>query len=930
MAAAGNHSADKAADKSADKPAEVSADKPAEVRDRADAAYKRVVLDPARYAAEAEDLVARATVAGDAEALVAGLRAVAYVRHVNLDNEGARRLLDRAVRLATAGKLYRRLGDVLVTRSMALQELGRYDAAARDLRRAESLAAYAERPEIRFQLAVLDHNRGRLEAASAYTAVLDDPACPPVVWVKAANNLANVHTLRGRPDEALGYLDRAAALAGDLGARYTAIVANSHAWSSYHAGRLAESVRRFEDAGRLHAVAGLPLGEHHVEYADVLRDLRLLDEAMSAARSAWAEFERHGARLMAAEARLRCARLALELGDPATAVADAQAAVRDFRRQRRPAWAARAAVTEGEACAAREGPSAAVLQRLRRAAGTLQRLGLREEAAYARLAAGRVALALQRTDAARRELSAVGDLANGQSLLVRLRGHLAQALLAESQALLAESRALRAGTRATRAGTRAPRTGGQALRAELRAAGRDSGPVLRACVRGLRELSRHRAALPSLELRVLASGHGAELGEVGLRTLLPGGSPARIFEWLERTRAAALLRVHPPAPGVDEDVVALRHVEQELREARLARGEEPAALLARQSSLETRIRRRSWSGDEGVGGKAASPTALPALRRSLDGQWLAEYAVIGDRALAVVVEPRRTRVVELGAVGAIHAEVAAAEFGLRRLLTGTRFAVAARSATQEAIDALARLLVAPLGVPPDVALVVVPSTQLLGVPWSALHPAPVSVAPSAGLWAHARGAQPAAGRPAVAVIAGPDLDGAGAEVKAVAAEYEGARVLLPPESTAATTVALVKDAGLAHFACHGRFRSDSPLFSALQLTDGPLTLYEMLAHGVAPHRVVLASCHSGAQQPYGGNEVLGFASAMMSHGSVGVAAADVPIPDGASAGAMTVLHQRLARGETLPGAVWHARAALAEGGAQEYVAWYGLTAYGPG
>ncbi|AGL17983.1 hypothetical protein L083_4473 [Actinoplanes sp. N902-109] len=909
------------------------------------------MLDPVRYAAEAQELVAHATATGDTEALVAGLRAVAYVRHVKLDNVGAGRLLDRAVRLAEGAGLARRLAGVLVTRSLALQELGRYDAAARDLRRAGSLADAAERPEIRFQLAVLDHNRGRLDdAATAYTGVLDDPAAPPVVWVKAANNLANVHTLRGRPDEALGYLTRAAALARDLGARYTAIVANSHAWSSYHAGRLAESVRRFEEAGRLHAEAGLPLGEHHVEYADVLRDLRLLDEAMAAARSAWAEFDRHGAKLMAAEARLRCARLALELGDPATAVADAQAAVRDFRRQRRPAWAARAAVTEAEACAALEGDSTAVLQRLRRAAATLQRLGLREEAAYARLAAGRVALALHRPAAARRELVAVGELASGQSLLVRLRGHLAQALLAEAQ---------------------------------------DPDQVLRACMRGLRDLSRHRAALPSLELRVLASGHGAELGEVGLRTLLrdrplataapddndapavrttsvpgPGedasagsaagqrtapdesrlasgvratsapaagrASAARIFEWLERTRAAALLRVHPPATGVDEDVVALRNVEQELRDARLARGEEPAALLARQSALETRIRRRSWSGDEGTGGEAAAPAALPELRRELAGRWLAEYAVIGDRALAVVVEPRRTRVVELGAVTALRAELAAAEFGLRRLLTGTRFAAAARTATQQAIDALARLLVEPLRVPPGVPLVVVPSTQLLGVPWSALHPAPVSVAPSGGLWAHARRARPAPGDPAVAVVAGPDLDGAGAEVKAVAAEYDGARVLVPPESTADATIALVKRAGLAHFACHGRFRSDSPLFSALQLTDGPLTLYELLAHGVAPRRMVLASCHSGAQQPYGGNEVLGFASAMMSHGSVGVAAADVPIPDGASAGAMTVLHQRLARGETLPTAVWHARAALAEGGAEEYVAWYGLTAYGPG
>ncbi|WP_306212145.1 CHAT domain-containing protein [Actinoplanes sp. RD1] len=843
-----------------------------------------------------------ATAAEDHEALVVALRAVAWARHVALDNEGAKSLLDRAVTLAARHELPRRLGEVLLTRSVALQELGREAAAARDLRRAEPLVASGDRPELLLQLAVIDHNGGRLTAAEAtYQAVLADPATPPFVWVKAANNLALLQTVVGRPQEALANLDRAAELAREMGSRLPAVIATSAAWASYHAGRLAESVRRFEEAGRLHTAAGLPVGEHLQEYADVLRDLRLLDEAMTAAREAHVEFDKHGARLMAADARLRCARLALELGDAAAALADARAAAAEFRHQRRRAWVARAAVTEAEARACLEGDSPGVLTQLCRAAATLERLGLREEAAYAHLAAGRSALALGRVPVARRELTAVGELAEGQSLLVRLRGHLARALLAEAE---------------------------------------EPGEVVRACLRGLRDLARHRSALPSLELRVLASGHGAELGALGLRTLLPATeSPAAalpnapaatVLAWLERTRSAALLRVHPPAAGVDrQDVVALRGVARELREARLDRGEEPAALLARQSALESRIRRRSWSQDEGIGTAAASPVGVAELRRALDGRWLAEYAVLGDRVIAVVVEPRRTRLVELGDVAAVLRETGAAEFALRRLLLGTRFAAPARHAAQSAVAGLTKLLVAPIGVPGDVPLVVVPSTRLSGVPWSALHSAPVSVSPSAGLWAHARVAGPPAGS-GVAIVAGPDLAGAAGEVKAVAAEHDDVRVLLPPDSTAGAAIDLARGADLAHFACHGRFRSDSPLFSSLELSDGPLTLHEMLARGVAPRRVVLASCQSGAHQAYGGDEVLGFAGAMMSHGSAGVVAADLPIPDGACAAAMAVLHRHLAAGAGLPEAVWHARAAVAGGGAEEYVAWYGLTAYGPG
>ena len=898
--------------------------------DQADAAYTRVRTDPARYAGQAEDCVRRARSAGDVEALVAGLRAEAWARHAVLDNDGARRLLDHGVRLARRHGYGRRLGDLLVTRAVALHELGRYDAAARDLRRAEPLVAGPDRPELLFQLAVLDHNRGRVRsAARTYRELLDDPGCPPLVWVKAANNLAHAQTLLGRPHEALGHLDRAAELAAGLGPLLPAVIASTRAWAAFHAGRLADSVRRFEEAGRLHAAAGLPLGEHHQEYADVLRDLRLLDEATAAARSAAAEFDRHGARLMAAEARLRCAGLALDRGDAAAARADAEAAARDFRQQRRPAWAARAVITAAEAGAAETGYTPDGLRRLTRAAADLRRLGLRGEAAYGHLAAGRAALALHRAAIARRELTLAGDLAPGRSLLVRLRGHLARALLADAEG---------------------------------------SPDVVRECARGLRDLARHRDALPSLELRVRAAGHGTELGALGLRRLLPVARPDRILTWLERTRAAGLMRVQPPAAGVDPDVIALRAVQHELREARLGRGEEPPELLARQSALEARIRRRAWTADSSDG-PAAGVAGVAGLRRALGGAWLAEYAVIDDRVLAVVVEPRRIRVAELGPPAPVRAEIDALGFALRRLLGGTVFTAAATAAARSALDRLAGLLVRPLGVPGDVPLVVVPSGRLLGVPWSPLHPAPVSLAPSATLWARRAAADPAApaspapaspapappalappGRAAadraaadraaadraagggaggIVAVAGPDLDGAPAEIRAVAAGHAGSRTLVPPESTVDATVELIRDAELAHLACHGRFRTDSPLFSALELSDGRLTVYEMLSRGVAPHRVVLASCHSGTQQPYDGDEVLGFVGAMMSSGTAGIVAAELPVPDGACADAMTVLHGRIRRGDPLATAVWHARAALAGGGPAEFIAWCGLAAYGP-
>lgn len=863
---------------------------------QAEAAYSRVVLDPPRYTAEVAEIVAAARTAGDAEALIVGLRAQAWARHAVLDNAGAKKLLDAAVRLAEQRGLRRRLGDVLVTRAVALHELGRFAAAARDLQRAEQLVVPDQRPELLMQQALLHHNAGRVvEAAALYRRALNDDACPPVIWVKAANNLSVAQTQLGRPAAALAYLDRAAALASELGPLLIAVITNSRAWSSFHAGLIAESVRSFEQAGRLYAAAGAPLGEHYLDYADALVDLRLLSEAVTVARSAVAEFDRHGARLMAAEARLRCARLALALGDVEGSRQDAESAVRDFRRQRRTAWIARATVAAVEAAVASEGYSPVALRRLRRAAMVLQRLGLCANAVDAHLAAGRAALAIRRTAVGRAHLSTAGDLATGQSLLIRLRGQLARALLA--------------------------------------AADGATGEVLRHCSVGLSDLARHRAALPSVELRVLAAGHGAELGQLGLRSLAPTASAGRILRWMERTRAASLLAVQPAAAQVQEDVIALRSVEHELRAAQRERGAEPAELLARRQELEARIRRRSWSRD-GVAAQEHEVVSTAELRRLLDGAWLVEYAAVDGRILAVLVGPRRTTVVEVGARRTLDQETDAALFALRRVLRGGRFAAEARTAAQAALAALADLLIRPLGVPADAPLVVVPAGPFLRVPWSPLRAGPIAVAPSATMWARGRRrAAPDGGpqsAPLVALVAGPGLPGAVEEVRSLQARYPHAQALLPPRSTVEATIGLVQRADLAHLACHGRFRTDNPLFSALDLSDGPLSLYEMLARAVAPRRMVLAACDSGVEMSYAGDEVLGFVSALMAHGTAGVVASCVPVPDGASVAAMTVLHERVSRGDTLPTALHRARSQLDVHGPAGFVAWCGLTAYGAG
>jgi CHAT domain-containing protein len=192
------------------------------------------------------------------------------------------------------------------------------------------------------------------------------------------------------------------------------------------------------------------------------------------------------------------------------------------------------------------------------------------------------------------------------------------------------------------------------------------------------------------------------------------------------------------------------------------------------------------------------------------------------------------------------------------------------------------------------------------------------VAPSATLWLRARrsGRDPAR-RPGpeggVVLVHGPGLSTEDAEVPLLAAQYAGApgvEVLGGGSATAARVLAAIDGAGLAHIAAHGTFRADSPLFSALQLDDGPLTVYDLERLHRAPRQIVLSSCDSAVAAPAGTDELLGLASALIPLGTTGIVASVVPVNDTAVMRLMTTLHEHLRAGSPLAEATQKARLAM--------------------
>ncbi len=872
---------------------------------RARQAHDDVAADPDRFRPAAEALVAEARRARQPEALALALRALAWAERARLDDRSAIGLLNEACRIARRHHLDDTLAELLMSHAAVSQELGRMTSARRDLRAAAVLTTGDRAFELDFHWAVLLQNVGRLaDAAGIYHRLLFDQATSARRKVQCANNLALIESERGRYGQALRRLDRALPGASEIGPALVATVIQSRAWVTVQSGRFTEGLSGFEEAERAYRAAALPLGEHYIEYADALMELRLLPEAVSAARRAVEEFSAAQIPLMAAEAQLRVAQLAMLTGDCTEAILASTAAAAAFLRQTRGAWRARTLIVTAEARLNCGTATMADLNEARGAARRLEASGTTSAAVQGFLVTGRLAASLGRRRQAIAALSRGGSLARGASVLVRLRGRVSFALAAR-------------------------------LRQQDREA-------LAHCRRGLGDLARHRGALPSVELRALASGHGAELGLIGLDVVIGDGSPARVLNWMERSRAAALLAVEPPAfDEIRADLTALRAVHAERRDERTQSVKRVSRPLTRaehvateQAVIENRIRQATWRTGT-VADTATAPVTIGALRELLNGKALVAYGLRGEDVVAVVIEPRISRIAALGPLGQVREQLRAFLFAVRRLAQPRPLAsiAAARASADVRIRRLSELLLHPLRLPADIEIAIVPVPDLQGVPWSAMHAGPVCLAPSATFWARSALAakdrmRAGGGNGTVVLIAGPDLPGAVAEVESVAGIHPSAAAFTPPASTADVVADALAGADLAHLACHGTLRADNPMFSSLLLSDGPLTLQELYSRGLAPHRLILAACESGTQVSYAGDEVLGFVSALLARGTAGILASTAVVPDVEAVDLMTAVHRRLARGETLAHALHDARESQNTDEPGSYVNWCIFNAHG--
>ncbi len=175
----------------------------------------------------------------------------------------------------------------------------------------------------------------------------------------------------------------------------------------------------------------------------------------------------------------------------------------------------------------------------------------------------------------------------------------------------------------------------------------------------------------------------------------------------------------------------------------------------------------------------------------------------------------------------------------------------------------------------------------------ALAGRPVTVAPSASWWFATRG-DPVTGP--VAFAAGPGLGRAAEEVRRAAAGWPHATVRSGP---AVTADQILRDAGRAsvlHLAAHGRHEPQQPLFSSLELADGPLFGYDLPRAAAIPAHVVLSACDLGLAVVRPGDESLGMTAAFLQAGATSVIASVARVSDDMACEVMPDYHRRLSGG----------------------------------
>ena len=409
----------------------------------------------------------------------------------------------------------------------------------------------------------------------------------------------------------------------------------------------------------------------------------------------------------------------------------------------------------------------------------------------------------------------------------------------------------------------------------------------------------------------------------------PRVSRTGAFTFIEQAKSRSLadliaFRAHrftPRTAGTGAPVRRLHQLREALNwcyreiDARELSGGQPGrveTLRARARTLENQIT-HTLTGIRATDSEWASlqnsgTIELPAVQMALEpDEVIVEYYAARGMLCACVIGRRSFEVVPLGRADEArhHAQLLQLQLSKFRLGASYRreFAAAIEGATTTHLGALYRELMAPLrGRIAGRALTIVPHGFLHYVPFHALHDgtgylidsAPVSYAPSASVLYLCRTKTSPHTRAALVLgvsdQAAPHID---EEVDAVAATLPRATVFKGRRASVARLKTEGPKSRVIHIATHAAFRLDNPMFSAISLGDGPLSLFDLYDLRVSAELVTLSGCGTGLNALMGGDELLGLVRGWLYAGAQSVVVSLWDVNDRSTAALMADFYQRL-------------------------------------
>jgi len=317
------------------------------------------------------------------------------------------------------------------------------------------------------------------------------------------------------------------------------------------------------------------------------------------------------------------------------------------------------------------------------------------------------------------------------------------------------------------------------------------------------------------------------------------------------------------------------------------------------------------------GRRAASQDAFAAgahdVQRALPkNSQLVEFFAIRGRYVAAVVSQRRMEFIELGRVDVVAEKVRLARFQLSKFRLGKeyleRFAPRLQDAIQTHLRGLYEDLIRPLRRKlREEHLIIAPYGILHQLPFHALHDGErcladeftMSYAPSGGVLEAClrRPVSQARGNLVFGIkdARSPAIE---TEARRVAELLVDAQLYIGEEATEERLRLAAPHTRILHIATHGFFRRDNPLFSAIRLGDGFLSLFDLYRLDLRADLVTLSGCSTGLNAVVGGDELLGLTRGLLHAGARAVLLSLWDVQDGSTADYMATFYQRLSEGET--------------------------------